>query len=358
MEERRGVFDVLLAGYFGFGNLGDELLALSAVNNLEACGISREKMAILSNNPYDSQNRLGIKAFDRWKITSILRALSSSRSLLLSGGGIFQDSTSIRSCAYYWGIVRAARSKSVPVAALGQSVGPLSRSLSKLFARDAFSRCKYIAVRDALSSEILSNMRITSELMPDMVFGLPFPEQGTERGGAVLINIRPVRGESEDVRAVLEAARQCASGGMELLCAAMSEEDADTMKRFQESGELPGCDIITVSDMEGFSRIASRASSAIGMRLHFGILSILAGLDVVLAPYDPKVACFAHDYGVELLKFEEVNENFDIIKLLTNSRFRYKRKFEKFRLLVIGQFHAALNRLLGDEDGRCKTRRA
>jgi polysaccharide pyruvyl transferase WcaK-like protein len=94
------------------------------------------------------------------------------------------------------------------------------------------------------------------------------------------------------------------------------------------------------------------------MRLHFGILSILAGLDVALAPYDPKVACFAHDYGVKLLKLEEVNENFDIMKLLTNSRFRDKRKFEKFRLLVIGQFHAALNQLLGDEDGRCKTRRA
>jgi polysaccharide pyruvyl transferase CsaB len=354
MGASRPAFDVLLAGFFGFGNLGDELLALAAVDNLVHCGLPRERIAILSNDPSGSQQLLGVHSFDRWKFTSVLRAISNSRSMLLAGGGLFQDSTSTRSCFYYWGLVRLAGIKSLPVAALGQSVGPLSGSVSKFLTRDAFSRCAYIAARDSLSVETLSNMFLSCEKMPDPVMSLSVPEVKKDGDDAVLINIRPQPCGKKYIEAVLAVARICAKHGMKLLCAAMAPEDARLMEKYRVSGELPKCEIVNVTDLAGFSELASLAGYAVGMRLHFGILSMLAGLGVVLAPYDPKVSSFAQDWGVKLLNFEDIVQNFDIMKLLTNSRFRDKRKTEEIRLLVAGQFDTALGRILGDDDGHSK----
>jgi polysaccharide pyruvyl transferase CsaB len=356
MASRGPAYDVLLAGYFGFGNLGDELLIRAALENLDELGIPPERTAILSNDLDGTRNRFGVDAFDRWKISSVARAVSSSRSLLLPGGGLFQDSTSVKSCVYYWGLVRTAVPRSLPVAALGQSVGPLSRALSKCLTKNAFSRCKYAAVRDNASREMLSSMGIASEVMPDPVFGLAVPE--VERGGAVLVNVRPSRGGREAIDVVANAARSCEEAGAELRCVAMSDEDESVMSALQNSGDLPRCGVSAPRSLDEFSAAAAGAGFAIGMRLHFGILSMMSGLRVAMFPYDPKVLCFARDWGAELLNRGNAGEKFDIIKLLTNSLFGDKRKFEKARLLVAGQFKAAAGCLLGDDDGRCTARRA
>jgi polysaccharide pyruvyl transferase CsaB len=349
-------FDVLLAGYFGFGNLGDELLTEAAVLNLEDCGLPRQRMAILSNDPPQARSRFGTEAFNRWKILSVFRALNMSRCLLLAGGGLFQDASSSRSCAYYWGLVRAAAAKSVPVAALGQSVGPLSGAFSKLLARNALSSCKYIAVRDAASAEKLSSMRILCRVMPDPVMSLKVDEGG--EGDDVLVNIRPTPGSNECARSVAWAARVAGKSGFKLVCVAMSQEDACLMEDFQQSGELPGSEIVIAKTLADFSSVARGAKTAIGMRLHFGILSMLSGLSVALSPYDPKVSSFANAWDIKQLKNEKNCKNFDIMPLLTNSQFRDKRKFAEIRSLVSEQFQIALDHMLGEDNGRGKMRRA
>ncbi|MDR1966943.1 MAG: polysaccharide pyruvyl transferase CsaB [Synergistaceae bacterium] len=358
MRPRRASFDVLLAGYFGFGNLGDEMLALAAVDNLNCCGIQKDKIAILSNDPGGSRMRLGIEAFDRWNASSVLRALGSSRSLMLAGGGLFQDSTSVRSCVWYWGLVRAARLLSASVIALGQSVGPLSSPISKAVAKNAFRSCRYVAVRDASSARALSEMKVSCEIMPDLAMSLSLPEHAVGRREAILINVRPAGNGDRSASAVLKSARALASMGEKLLCAAMSDEDAQLMKKYQMSRELPPAKIVTPQSLEEFAALAAEAKAAVGMRLHFGILSALAGLGVALSPYDPKVSSFADEWGIKLLKTDGSDENFDIIKLLTNSPFRDKRKFEKVRLLVAAQFDIARSWILGEENGRSKARRA
>ncbi|MCL1941177.1 MAG: polysaccharide pyruvyl transferase CsaB, partial [Synergistaceae bacterium] len=54
---------VTLLGYYGFGNLGDELLALSAINQLEKSGISRDKIMVLTASP-DFYSKLGVDHVD------------------------------------------------------------------------------------------------------------------------------------------------------------------------------------------------------------------------------------------------------------------------------------------------------
>jgi polysaccharide pyruvyl transferase CsaB len=351
----RKVFDVLLAGYFGFGNLGDELILDAALEILDQCGSPREGVAVLSNDPAGTSCRHRVEAFDRWSLASVGRALSASRSMMLPGGGIFQDATSAKSCAYYWGLVRLAGMKSVPVAALGQSVGPLSGRLARLLTRDALSRCASVAVRDASSAAMLSAMNVRCETMPDVVMSLNAP--GAEPGRAALINLRPVRGDGAHARVVARAAEKFSRAGISVIYLAMSEEDADVMSGMRESGLLPGGEITRPRDLGEFSLSARRASAAVGMRLHFGILSHLMGLNTALSPYDPKVSSFAEEWGVKLLKMDDDGETFDIMSLLTNSGFGDKKKFSEIRPLVSEKFKRAMQLLLGDDHERGQTRR-
>ncbi|MCL2683896.1 MAG: polysaccharide pyruvyl transferase CsaB [Synergistaceae bacterium] len=349
------IFDVLLAGYFGFGNLGDELLLEAALKNLKERGVPRDRIAALSNDVEETRSRFGIEAFNRWNVRAIWRALGESRSMVLPGGGLFQDATSFRSCVYYWGLVRAAAVKSMPVAAIGQSVGPLSGKFAGLLTRNALAKCSYLAVRDLHSEKILSSMGIPCEVMPDPVLSLEVED--IPFGSAVLVNVRPTPRPDVYLRPVTRAAKIFFDSGVELIGVALSSEDATLMRDLKKSGELPVREIFSPKNLAEFIEIAGGARAAVGMRLHFGILSALCGLGLALSPYDPKVSSFAEAWGVIQLKNEESGENFDIMRLLTNSRFGDKKNFAESRSLVGIQFQRVLERILGENYGPGKTRR-
>ncbi|MBR1487252.1 MAG: polysaccharide pyruvyl transferase family protein, partial [Synergistaceae bacterium] len=138
----------LLLGYYGFGNLGDELLLNSCVKILNSRGISNENIIALSNNPEETQKNFQIKSVNRWKISEIVKAMRKSENLILGGGGLFQDSTSVKSCVYYWGIVRLAKFFGLKISAIGQSIGPLNTRTAKFLTGNALKLFESVQVRD------------------------------------------------------------------------------------------------------------------------------------------------------------------------------------------------------------------
>ena len=57
---------VLLCGYYGMGNLGDELLAAAAIQLLKNCGLKENEIAMLSGAPEESRKKHHIYPIDRW----------------------------------------------------------------------------------------------------------------------------------------------------------------------------------------------------------------------------------------------------------------------------------------------------
>ena len=291
-------FDVLLLGYYGFGNLGDELLCEASLRLLASCGVPKERTALLSASPNESEEKYGVRAFNRWSLREIRRACSASRSLLLGGGGLFQDSTSIRSCVYYYAAVRIARLLGLKVWAEGQSVGPLRRGLSRALTRGAFGSCCHAGVRDESSREILGSMGIHAALSPDLVMSLSMPRSGG--GDFMLFNARP------GYRALAErAAEYCSKlaekSGRKILGVALSREDEEELAALESAGFIKLSDCAQAASKEDFSRAASRASGAVGMRLHFLILSALSGLPLAGCAYDPLGAGFCMRYTIALI---------------------------------------------------------
>ena len=136
-------------------------------------GIANENIIVLSNNPEDTQKNFNVASVNRWKIFEVVKAMRKSENLILGGGGLFQDSTSVKSCVYYWGIVRLAKLFGLKIFALGQSVGPLNSKISRLLTADALRACEKVHVRDKNSFNIAKELGCKNlELGRDLVLTL------------------------------------------------------------------------------------------------------------------------------------------------------------------------------------------
>lgn len=329
--------DIVLCGYYGFHNLGDDLLAESILMLSERSGIKREKVGILSAAPDESEELLGITAVNRWRIGDVYRLLKRSKTLLLGGGGLFQDTTSVRSCLYYWGVVLLARSCGCAVWAVGQSVGPFRSSFSRFIAESAFRLCRWIGVRDKRSQVMLKNWGIDSFLSPDLVMAFDLSPL-TDGDECILLNLRPWEGSF--LEEVLAAAKTLSSDyTTKIRCVAFSEEDLTLFKSLQSEGRIPAGDVFLIRSLGDFTRAACGASAALGMRLHFSVLCVLIGIPVIAAAYDPKVRSFAEEWNLSLLDDSELSyPSFsDRENLLSDARDKITAVFSRGVLALLGK---------------------
>ncbi len=289
-------YDVLLAGYYGFGNLGDELLVDACVKLLEKNGIPRERIAVLSADPDGTKKTLGTASYDRWKLNEIRSAMKDSNTMLLGGGGLFQDQTSLRSCFYYWSLVQIARICSVKSWAVGHSLGPFNTAMGPYFAKKAFGKCLYRNVRNRSSLGMLNNWGFFGTQSPDLVMSLKV-KRDFERGDRLLLNLRTGY-EKVSRSAVSSAVKAAEQKGLSISAVAFADEDIKEFEKYACNGTLKLDQITVVRSLSQFEDILSRSCCAIGMRLHFLVLALLAGLPLHGAPYDPKVVSFCKEWEI------------------------------------------------------------
>lgn len=289
-----------LCGYYGFGNLGDELLAEALLSALEREGVSRDEAVLLTANP-GAGRALGVQAVQRWSVRDVFGALRRSDTLLLGGGGLFQDSTSLRSCAYYWGVVRLARLAGAVPWCVGQSVGPFRTAVGRTLARKALADCAARGVRDDRSRALLAQWGLSSALSPDPVVSLPASgEHSGGEGRTLLLNVRPWTDDLAD-RTAREASRFAEVRGLSVTGVALSDEDRRLMEDQIARGVLAAREVVLL-DAESWrlrsEALFADAAAVVSMRYHFGLLALLARLPVCLSAYDPKVAELANEWGV------------------------------------------------------------
>ncbi len=164
--------NVLLSGYYGFGNLGDEAILSGLVAGLRAQG---HHLVVLSNKPDKTRALHGVEAVTRYQ--GLVPALMQSDAVVSGGGGLLQDRTSARSLRYYLGILRLAKALGKRPVVYAQSVGPLSPAGARAVKRTLTGLP--VAVRDGASQRLLASLGISAELVADAALLLPEPRGTT-----------------------------------------------------------------------------------------------------------------------------------------------------------------------------------
>lgn len=303
---------VVLSGYFGFGNAGDEAMLAAQVAALRKL-IPGVELTVLSGNPAETATAYAVAAVDRGNLTAVRRALREADLLVSGGGSLLQDVTSNRSIPYYLGIVALAKLYGKKVMLYGNGVGPVRGRFNRLLVRWLGNMVDLITVRDSGSAAVLKELGVTRppvEITADPVFTLA--PAGREAAEAVLaktgvapgrprlgISVRPWRRLEGYKAAVARAVDAFAAAeGVEVVFLPM-QHPADMELSDQVAGlmKVPArvvterCDVPTVMALYGAMDVV------LGMRLHALIFAALQGVPHLGIIYDPKVASFLKIVG-------------------------------------------------------------
>jgi len=153
-------YDVIISGYYGFGNVGDDAMLISIIDNLE-----RQKpdisILVLSKKPEETAQSHGVRAISRQDIPAVYSAMRHTKLFIYGGGNIIQDSTSSRSLIFYLGMAWLAKKLKLKVMFYANGIGPINKSRNAEFSRKILNRADVITVRERLSFNELKKMGIT-----------------------------------------------------------------------------------------------------------------------------------------------------------------------------------------------------
>lgn len=148
---------ILLAGYYGFGNLGDEAILEMAIKQILEI-TDKKNITVLSGNKEVTSRKYNVNTIDRYNVFSIANKLMKSDALVFGGGSLLQDITSKRSIYYYLFLIKLAKIMNNKVIMLSQGIGPIVNENSKKAVQSTLSYIDYITVRDKHSKEFLENL--------------------------------------------------------------------------------------------------------------------------------------------------------------------------------------------------------
>jgi len=298
---------ILVSGYYGFGNIGDESILSALVENLKSAEKDIE-ITVLSANPSFTEERHGVTAVDRKNFFEIYMAIKSCDLFISGGGGLLQDVTSEKSIRYYLGLIYIAVRLKKKVMVYGQGIGPITKKANRALTRSILNRVNAITVRDYQSLEDLKGIGVNRPpiyMTSDPVVTLKPPDGG--RGTEILEKLGVQKGRPVVGFSVRDWKR--AEGFNEII--ARTADNLIEELGFQvvfipfHYGEDNKCimKIKSIMRNDAYSvdgrhtpgevlDIIGRTDLMVGVRLHSLIFSAIQGVPLVGISYDPKIDGF------------------------------------------------------------------
>lgn len=297
---------LLLAGYFGCGNLGDDAILLGFLNSIKD---KPYEVKALSSNVESLMRSYGVYGVYRKDVGAVKRAIEETDAVVFPGGSIFQDVTSTRSTAYYSKIATEAKKAGKKLVFLGQGVGPLNGFLGKRLTAAAFNAADAVVLRDPESLRLLQSIGFKGQakIAADMAWLLPSPTSNGEAQGygvagtkTVGISIRPFgKDKNKTVIGIFAELAQLLTrnGYIPTFIEMDKEEDGPLILETAKTlgGKVP--DLRNLTSPVQIQQRVSRMEAVIAMRLHAGILAATVGVPPYMVAYDPKVTAFANAIG-------------------------------------------------------------
>lgn len=165
---------ILIAGYYGFSNSGDDAVLASICRDIKKKG-SPYRARIMSNRPVDTMEDYGVEAVQRKNPFVVYDEIKKADVLLMGGGSLLQDVTSSRSLYYYLSLILMAKSVGTKVILYANGIGPISRRINRWFVGKIVNKVDMITLRERLSKKVLAKLGVTKpevHVTSDPVFNL------------------------------------------------------------------------------------------------------------------------------------------------------------------------------------------
>ncbi|MFA6074504.1 MAG: polysaccharide pyruvyl transferase CsaB [Negativicutes bacterium] len=307
---------VVLSGYYGFSNAGDEamlrsiLWALRVKNN--DCSIT-----VISGNPKATAAKYSVQSIYIFDFLAIIKTLRCCDILISGGGSLLQNVTSWRSFYYYLAVLALGEMLGVKVMLYAQGIGPVLGFLPKKIMSWIVNRVNYITVRDEGSYCELHEIGITKpviEITADAVLGMERADlvcgkELLQKLGVNLakttIAIAPRRwgSDSNYLKSLAEAADQLIDlRNAEIVFVPLHLPDDH--KVCCEIAALMRNKAVVFDgdcDAEIFMSVIGNCQLLIGVRLHALIFAAIMNVPILGITYDPKIDRFMDSVGLKVV---------------------------------------------------------
>jgi polysaccharide pyruvyl transferase CsaB len=333
---------VVLLGWYGSDNTGDEALAQVITDELRRRGFA--DLVALSTNPERTSQRLGIESRPRLLFhPSTLAALRGASALILGGGGLLQDGTSVYNLPVYAAYALVARLLGLKLIGWGLGAELLHTLLGRLLVRFIVHSSAYFSVRDEVTLRLLERAgvdasRVTVTADPAVLLAERAPI-GQPPGGerpVVMLSLRhlpvirpglnlayllPVsvrlrfglewKQEPGRVEGLVEAAARAIAAAVEELGADVvllplwANRDEEVLELVARQAERMGVSperILRAEPQPGPAELAgyvAKAGLLVSMRLHALVFGMTRGVPAIALSYAHKVRGFMREMDSE-----------------------------------------------------------
>ncbi len=318
----REVQRILVCGYYGFANTGDEAILAALITDLRKVHPAAE-VTVMSGHPAGTHADHGVAAIHWQDIAAMVESAREADLMVLGGGGLFQDQHGFDETqtltpehggiGYYAGFALLAPLTRTPLVIYGVGVGPLNTEIGRHWTRIAFRHATATSVRDEGSLALLCEIGVDTSgiaVTADPAWALQSSD------GNIAESILTLEEVAEASKTVAVAVRPWGDdyGWADPLAGALDrlvdELDARVLfvpfqdsPRPHENDPHAAVEVFRrmrrnerASIIRGMYSVEERAALIassdllVGMRLHSIIFGLAADVPTVAIAYDPKVS--------------------------------------------------------------------
>ena len=275
---------IFAAGYFGYGNFGDELILDIFTKRMSGFRVTHVR-------------RMKTKPF-----TAIAKIISSG-AVVFPGGSVFQDETSSLSLFFYASVIFTAALFRKPIFLLDSGF-EVRKPLNKKILRLALRLASFISVRDSASFRELRSLGLNPLKSADCAFSLePLACRGVFPPETIGVIPRGKNDSAKQAMTVCEKKWPDA----EFKFAVLRSKDLGQVKRLAGESEP-----VIIKDLTRAEKFLGECDFFILAPYHALVLASAAGAAFTALPYSRKITNFLTDTGMESRIFADaVPDSFD-----------------------------------------------
>lgn len=319
LERRHGrPRTVLISGYYGANNRGDDLLLRSIGDALRREDEDINVVVAAVDAP-TVERVSGLQAFSRADPHESEKYAATATATVLGAGGLWHDYT-IGKAGGVAGIVTNAQLSPAHLAQLplmtrayggefhvyGMGAGPLVDEAAKAAVRLTGGLARSVVVRDEESARLLaplaSSWAAEPEVAPDAVYALDLrrePFAGTLPERYIVLNVRPWQ-KNDEVHEHLRDSVLAEAWALGLPVVAVPMQPVDEHALLGKTGALRDEYAAVITNdvpSEQFFDVIANAAAVVSMRLHTNLLAHRFGVPALGFAYDPKVRVHFEELG-------------------------------------------------------------
>ncbi len=297
-------YKIVISGYYGFHNAGDEAMLLAILQALRKTFDSPE-ITVISGNPAATAKTFGVETVPRFGMFSILKAIFRSDLLISGGGSLLQDVTSWKSMIYYLTIIIVAVLFRKRVFLYSQGIGPVRYRVIRIILKHVLNYVDAITVRDKESKGFLQRLGVHRTIYTTADAVLSLDPVSLDHGKEILqrnkvdcsrklvgIAIRSWADTERWMEPFKAYVERLAKEGVSVVLIPMQFPE-DKLTAEKSIGTMDHVYVLKEPyTIEELISLMGSMDAVIGMRLHAMIFSALMHVPFLGISYDPKIDNF------------------------------------------------------------------